>query len=405
MIEEVLEYYNPWWSKEYPSPGIERETYLDRISDALELQKVVILFGLRRVGKTFILKQFVAKNVPVLGQRRIFYVSLDHPEINNVPIYELLDIFRKINKVKREENHILLLDEVQHRKDFEWELKAISDIEDGVQIIASGSSSLVVKHKSSALAGRYKKIRVEPLTFKEYLKFVGEEYDRSQPQLMKGLLDDYLFTGGIPHYVLNRDPQFLVDLVEDIIYKDIAQEYELRDPRVLKDLFFLLMDRIGKPLSYRKIGRLVDIGNDAAKKYIGYLEETYLLNLVERHGSPNERKYSPKKCYCPDNSLRVITVGRRGVGSLAENLVFNILRKDAEVFYVSRDNKEIDFIYGQTAVEVKYLDELLPGDLETIRKLHVKGLKKRIIITETGQKIDGLISLPLWRFAAGEERG
>ena len=403
MIEEILEYYNPWWSKEYVSPGIQRSNYLSKIEEALKLQKAVFVFGLRRVGKTFIIKQFVKRRTETLESRRIFYASLDHPELRSISLMVLLDTFRKINRVRREKEHYLILDEVQHRENFEIELKALNDIEDGLKIIASGSSSLVVKHRSSALAGRYKKIRVNPLDFCEYLNFVGEKYDVTQPQVMASFMHEYLVTGGIPHYVLHRDPEFIVDLVEDIIYKDVAQEYELRDPRVLKDLFFLLMDRVGKPMTYGKIGRLVGIGNDAARKYIGYLQETYLLDLVERSGTPNERKFSPKKCYCADNGLRVVAVGERGMGALAENLVFNLLRKvNDEVLYYTGKNREIDFIAGPRAVEVKYRDKLQVGDLQPLIDLKLRGIREKSIITETAKSIGKIRTVPLWRFAGVE---
>lgn len=399
MLDETLGFFNPWWYEEYTSPGIVRNIYLQKISKALELQKAVIIFGLRRVGKTTILKQYIAKNIPDIGSKRIFYASMDHPNVKNTSIFDILATFRRINKVKRQERQILILDEVHFRAGFEQELKSLIDIEDGLQIIASGSSSLVVKHKSAAMTGRYVKIKVNPLSFSEYLKFNNEKYDPSQPQLMEAFLEEYLITGGMPHYVIHRDPQLLLDILDDIIYKDIALEYEIRDPALLKDLFFLLMDRVGKPMSFSKIGRLIDISNDAAKKYIGYFQETYLLEMVEKHGSPNERKYSPKKCYCADNGFRVVMTGTRGIGSLAENLVFNLLRQHANVSYYKKDNSEIDFISGNKAFEVKYRSARPNDDYSFFKKMRIRGVNQKFIISMDGAKTTEMDTIPLWKFA------
>ena len=319
--------------------------------------------------------------------------------MRNTSILDLLATFRRINKVKRQEPHILILDEVHYRSGFEQELKSLIDIEDGLRIIASGSSSLVVKHKSAAMTGRYIKIKVNPLSFSEYLKFNNEQYDPSQPQLMEAILKEYLISGGMPHYVLKRDPQLLLDIIDDIIYKDIAIAYEIRDPTLLNDLFFLLMDRVGKPLTYSKIGKLIDISNDAAKKYVGYFQETYLLELVEKFGSPNERKYSPKKCYCTDNGFRVVMTGTRGICSLAENLVFNLLRQQADVNYYSKDNTEIDFISGNKAIEVKYRSVNSKSDFTSFKKMRIRGVNQKMIVSMNSVKAIGMGTIPLWKFA------
>jgi len=402
MLEQTLGFFNPWWFEEYIPPGRTRSEYLQKIERALEVQKSVIVSGLRRVGKTTILRQFIASRIPLIGGKRIFYASMDHPNVKNTSIIDLLAMFRRINKVKRQEKQLLVLDEVHYRPGFEKEIKALIDIEDGLKIVASGSSSLVVKHKSSAMTGRYMKIHVRPLSFKEYLEFNDESLDPSQPQMMEALLEDYLICGGMPQYVIHRDPQLLLDIIDDIIYKDIALEYEVRDPALLKELFFLLMDRVGKPLGYGKIGRLVNIGNDAAKKYIGYFQETYLLGLVEKHGTPNERKYSPKKCYCADNGFRVVMTGTRGIGSLAENLVFNILQREGDVRYYSKDNTEIDFIANNMAIEVKYKGKVSKNEVDKLRTVKARGVKDHLLISLDGSEVKGVRAIPLWKFVSEE---
>jgi len=213
-------------------------------------------------------------------------------------------------------------------------------------------------------------------------------------------MDEYLVTGGMPQYVLAPEPQLLLNIIEDVIYKDIVKEFSVQDPGRLNDLFFLMMDRVGKRLSYSKMGNLVDIGSDAATRYIGFFRQTYLLHLCERWGSPNERKYSPKKIYCADNGFRTVLIGSRGIGSLAENLVFNIMRTVDTPHYGIVNDHEIDFIQNDLAVEVKYKDILDESDCLNILSLKHHRIKNKVMITRGSvEPPKGIRTIPLWRLA------
>ena len=211
MIEDILHRFNPWWKKDFTSPGILRERYLNEIDRRIDIQNILFLFGLRRVGKTTIMKQYISRKLEHFPRNRIFFASLDHPSIVKTSLMDLLREFMRMNKVGRGENILLVLDEVQHRPGFEMEMKAISDIDENLRIIASGSSSLVIDHGSAFLTGRYLKIRIDPLSFREYLSFINVEYDESSSYLMEEHMEDYLFVGGMPKYVLTRDPEVLIN--------------------------------------------------------------------------------------------------------------------------------------------------------------------------------------------------
>ena len=400
MVESTLRLFNPWWSREFQSPGIRRSAYLERIEYLFKLQKIVILYGLRRVGKSIILKQYISEKIKEFGRTNIFYASVDHPKINHLSLIDLLGEFRRINRAGNSERQLLILDEVHHRNNFEIELKALNDSETNLMILVAGSSSLIIRHRSPALTGRYMKLEIQPLDFAQYLEFKGMKYDVNDPDRMAGLLEDYLVDGGMPQYVLTSEPQMLLNIIEDVIYKDIVKEYSLRDPNRLNELFFLLMDRVGKPISYRKIGNLIDIKGDAATRYINFFCQTYMLDLCQKSGSPNERIFSHKKVYCADNGFRVVLTGTRGIGSLAENLVYNILRRKGDVFYHLKDGSEIDFILNDKAIEVKYKDEITEADLRNLRSLKNKRIKTKILITRKETNVGkDIINIPLWKFA------
>jgi len=405
MIDEVLLRYNPWWSKEYQSPGILRQSYIDEVLRLLKRERIVILFGLRRVGKTTIMRQLVARLLGSMNPDRILFAGIDHPELERTPLYELLREFRRINGLKSSQEVVLFLDEVHSRTGFEKELKAIYDLEEKVKLIASGSSGLVVKQKSSHLVGRYRSIKVNPLTFGEFLLFKGEGPDPSEAQLMEKFADNYILDGGIPEYVLSSDQDYVSELVSNIIYRDISAVYGVKDPKLLKDLYFLLMQRVGKKISYSKLARLIGVGDDAVKRYVGYFEEAFLLHIVEKEGTPNERKYGPKKCYSPDNGICSIISGASDSGPLAENSVYLKLRDRFEPRYFERGGIEVDFLCGKMAYEVKYKSRVSDEEVGGLKSLKRKGLKDKWLITRSEKsKGGGIVRVPLWEFLLEDKK-
>jgi len=322
---------------------------------------------------------------------------LDHPDIQSMSILDILRDFRRLTLARSDEPQILFLDEVHMRDGFEIELKMISDLEPSTLVVASGSSSLVIRHRSGAMTGRYSKIEIDPLDFREYLRFRGFEFDPSQPALMEGMMDEYLIDGGMPAYILKREPTLILDVVDDIIYKDILTRYPVQDPKAVKDLFFLLMNRVGKPLSYSKIAHVMQLGIDTIKRYIAYFEESYLVHIVERDGKPNERKYTPRKIYAPDNGIVVIASGSKDIGPLAENAVYLALRKKGEVRYIEKKGKEIDFTVGSRTYEVKYRDSVEEEDLHRMAEAIPKNRPRLTLITRRSIAIPERIdNIALW---------
>jgi predicted AAA+ superfamily ATPase len=183
--------------------------------------------------------------------------------------------------------------------------------------------------------------------------------------------------------------------MDGIITKDIITRYGVRNPDILRRLLLLLAERVGKRMTYNKLSKVLGVTPDTVKQYVGYLEETYLIRTVSRHArSLNERIFSPKKVYMTDVGIKTVLTGYRDKGSLAENLVFLKLDKeeDKEIFYYHEGSREIDFVYGRTAVEVKYKDNLDERDL---KPLVTSRFKKKILITKVPITQKGLDNVTL----------
>lgn len=359
-MEQILYRYNPWWEGEFKQENIiKRPIIFDMLKNDLATKQITILTGLRRVGKTTLMKQIIQYLITEkkVDQKLIFYVSLDDYLLANSNILEIIEEYRKINKITFSEKVYLFLDEVAHQKDFELQLKNIYD-QQAAKVYISSSSASILKSKKAFLTGRNSVIEILPLDFEEYLQFKNVAVKKADKQLLAGHFEDFMRTGGMPEYVLTGNSEYLKELVDDIIQKDIAAFYGVKDVQILKDFFLLLMERAGKIVSINKIAKILDISPDSAKRYLQMFADSYLIFLVPRFGKTNERILSAKKIYAADLGIRVYFTGFRDKGSLFENYVYLKIKK-FNPSYVYQGGNEIDFLTEKkTLIEVKYNSEM-----------------------------------------------
>ena len=373
-----------------PASFLERKHIFGNLKNTLETRQVVILTGLRRVGKTTLMKQLINHLIGDQGidPKLVFYVSLDDYLLTGSTIIEIIEEYRKINRVSFSEKVYLFLDEVTHQKDFELQLKNIYD-QQNAKVYVSSSSASILKSKKSFLTGRNVVMEVLPLDFEEYLNFKGIKTKKSDKQLLEKYFEDFMQTGGMPEYVLTGDVEYLKELIDDVIQKDIAAFYGVKDVQILKDFFLLLMERSGKICSINKIAKILDISPDSARRYLQMFADAYLIFLVPRFGKTNERLLSAKKIYAADLGMRVYFTGFRDKGSLFENYVYLKIKK-CNPSYVYQDGFEIDFLtQGKTLIEVKYIAQMGEKQKELFDKIEVK---KKIVIENIFdlEKIDKL---------------
>jgi hypothetical protein len=390
MMEEILYRYNPWWEAKFSLPGIiERPAILNLMKKHFASSQIVFLTGLRRVGKTTLFKLFIKHLIEKekINPSRIFYVSLDDYLLAKKSILEIVEEFRKTQKIRFREKVFLFLDEIGYRENFELQLKNLYDSQN-VKIYASSSSATVMRSKKSYLTGRNIIVEVLPLDFKEYLKFKNITITKEDKHLIEKYFEDYLSIGGIPEYVLHQDIDYLKELVDDIIYKDIAAFYGIRNPNILKDFFVLLMERAGKQVSINKLANILNISPDTVKRYLGMFADTYLIYLVQRYGKTNERLLAPRKIYAADLGIRTLFTGLRDKGSLFENYVY-LKIKSYDPYYIYKESTEIDFfIKNKALIEVKYRgnmtrkQEILFKKLKANRKISISNVQDLDVLSD-----------------------
>lgn len=380
MISELYK-QNPWWEEHFEEKTILRETYIEKIKKNLKTENIIFLTGLRRVGKTTIIKQIIQELLKEkVSPKDILFINLDSFNLIDFSIHKLIEEYREEHKKSPKNFFYLFLDEVTSIDNFEDELKSLYDNEN-IKIICSSSIATLMRDKKAKLTGRTKTIEIMPLTFNEFLNFKKIKIKKSEKELLNSYFKDYLKIGGIPYYVLTEDKEYLNELVQGIIYKDIIAQYKIKNEKVIKELFNLLCNRVGKPTSYNKLANILKISVDSVKRYVGYFEKAYLFYVIDKYSeSYNESVTSPKKIYAGDIGIKNMITGFNSLGANYENLVF-LKIKDLEPEYYLKDSVEIDFITNDTLIEAKFDSELNEKQKQLFNSIKIK---KKIIAKGVG---------------------
>ncbi len=373
MQNDVYYDYNPWWEGAFKfEDAVERPIILDKMEKFFESRSIIFLTGLRRVGKTTLMKIFIKQLIGKgINPRHIFYVTLDDYVLDNKSIIDIVGDYRKIHKLPIDEKVFFFFDEIAHKEKFHQQLKNLYDRQN-VKIYASSSSSSILKDKKAYLTGREFILEVLPLDFYEYLKFKEISVKKRDRQLLETYFQEFLQTGGIPEYVLYRQREYLQNLVDDIIYKDIIAYHQIRNHKVIRDLFKILMGNVGGPVSIYKISKTLKTSSETISRYLQLLEETYLIYFVPRYGSTNQMIVSPKKIYAADIGIRNLFTGFIKKGRAFENYVY-LKIKDFEPVYVLENHVEIDFYLNtKVLVEVKFEEDIRDKQRELFDKFKAK---------------------------------
>ncbi|MBE9595116.1 MAG: ATP-binding protein, partial [Proteobacteria bacterium] len=216
-----------------------------------------MIIGSRRIGKTTLIKQFIKRllqnGVP---KEDIFYLALDHPALSNFSISEHLRNVRKIFMHEREKKLLLFFDEIQESPNWEIELKNIYDLEN-LKIFCTGSTSSLIQGQGGRLTGRQIITPLYPLSFDEFLLFHGDKPSLSEDYKYEKLMEEYLEVGGYPEQVLHPSIEYMSNLLDDILARDLIRLYPIKKAFILKDLLRLIAASVGSRTSFNKLGKVL----------------------------------------------------------------------------------------------------------------------------------------------------
>ncbi len=336
-IEEVLNDQRSFFLSR--SAGLTREINFDNY---LHHPRIVVISGVRRSGKSTLLKQFSER------MESFHFANFDDERLIDFGINDFQTMMLAFHKRSSSKN--IILDEIQNIDGWERFVRRIHD--EGYKVFLTGSNAkLLSSEPGTHLTGRYVKIELFPFSFKEFLEFKGiavsEITTRIKAQILSHF-DDYLVNGGFPEYLLYNDPEFLKRTYDDILYRDIITRHGIRNVKQFKQLAHYLFSNFTKDLSYNSLKTPLGFSNiTTITNYIHCLEESYLLfELFSFDYSVKKQRLSPKKIYAIDNRLRnVVSFSfSKEYGNNLENLIFLELKRRGLDIYFFRKKGECDFV-------------------------------------------------------------
>ena len=361
---------------------IERTIY-QSLKNHLSKRQITVLTGMRRTGKTTLVKQLIADS----GSRQVLYIDLER--IDNRILwtetnYENIVFALTQRGLHFDEPVLLALDEIQLVPNLPSVLKYLYDTYT-IKFIVTGSSTYYLKNRlTESLAGRKKIFEIYPLSFGELLTFRGvqansltweqsTQFVRAEYERLKNYYEEYVLYGGFPEVVLAEVIADKHDLLSDILSSyinfDILTLSDIRDPTNLYKLISLLSVRIGTKLDISKLTSLIGLTRPTLENYLDLLEQSYLIRTVPVvANSPDREIVKARKLYFLDNGLAALT-GDIGSGARFENAVFNQLLHRGEVaYYQLKNGREIDFVVDK-AIGLEVKETAAEGDLKQVQTL------------------------------------
>ncbi len=320
-----------------------------------------VITGVRRCGKSVFSAQ-------LLEGKKYGYVNFDDEKIKGIKTEELNDVLNTVYEVYGD-IEFLFLDEVQNVEG--WELFANRLQRQGLNLVITGSNAkLLSKELATHLTGRHYSIELFPFSFKEFLRFKNVELNKilttKDIGLIKNNFNKYILNGGFPEALKAPDPpRYLDALYSAIITKDILLRHKIKYARTFRDLAEYTITNFAREISFNNLKKIFKLGSDhTAKNYLTYLEEAYLVFLIEKFSfKKRESLVENRKVYAIDTGI-IQTIGfrfREDLSHLYENVVaIELLRNKSinekkEIYYWKNAlQEEVDFVVKE-GLKVKQL--------------------------------------------------
>ncbi|MCR5038998.1 MAG: ATP-binding protein [Bacteroidales bacterium] len=391
-----------------------RKHYADIVDSWIGKGNIIALVGSRRVGKSYVLKDFIQRHKDE-QDANIIYIDKEKKDFKDIKTKDDLDTWIEERFIVGRHNYILI-DEAQEVEHFE---KSVCNwySEENTDVIITGSNSKMLSGELATLiAGRHVEVRIHPLTYTEFLGF------HNLPDNDDSLLA-YLTYGGLPglrKVGLDSDEQvwaYLTSVFNTIMLKDIIERHDIRNVPFLNNLIAFYADTTGKLTSANSIAKYMKsqkehVSANLILLYRGFFAEAYLLDIVPRFDIHGKKLFeSNEKVYWDDWGLRNLKA-EGGMDTFIEKVIENVIYKHLrflgyEVKVGVLNAGEVDFVCtkpGKTIyIQASYItSEQSTRDREfgPLEKIHDNHPKYVISATPllTSRDENGITHLSLRKF-------
>lgn len=373
---------------------ITRTKYLNRIIALNQTPDIKIITGIRRSGKSKLMQSYIAylksnyKNINIIF---IDFMDLAYEELKE---YHALHAYVE-EHYQEEKTNYLFVDEVQMCPKFELAINSLYS-KGKYDIYITGSNAFLLSADLATLfTGRYIEIHVFPFSFQEYCQYYEETVDKEK------LFDEYSIKGGLAGSYVYRTEidriNYIKEVYETIVARDLVQKYSLPDTLVLQRLSKFLMDNISNLTSPNKVSQLLTENKTVTNhvtvgRYIKYLCNAFVFYDIKRYDIRG-KKYleSSEKFYLCDTGIRYAILGSRNMdyGRIYENMVcIELLRRGYDVYVGKLYQKEIDFVAqkGSEKIYIQVSDNIMDQNTlerECLPLLQIRDAYPKKIIART----------------------
>lgn len=355
---------------------IKRELYISKIRPFIGKDIVKVLTGIRRCGKSVML-ELIKNELKENGIDENLFLSVNFESkavdyIKSVDsTYAYIRDFAQIHKGKI----YLFLDEIQELESWEKLINSCM-IDFDCDIYITGSNAKMLSGElATYLAGRYVEFKIYPFSFSEVMDIMP---DKSETEAF----NIYLHRGGMPFLYQfpmddNSVKQYLSDIYDSIILKDIITRYKIRDTEQFKRLLMYFISNIGNTFSASSITKYMKneyrgISSETLYNYIDYCKNACMFHLVPRQDliGKNILKFQ-EKIYLTDHGIREAIYGNnlRDINQVLENIVYMELLRRGYNIYIGRNNSsEVDFIAEKGGEKEYYQVTYLLASEETVQR-------------------------------------
>ena len=369
---------------------IERSEYLNRIKNLKNTPDIKVIAGIRRSGKSILMQEYISYLKDHYEDINIIFIDFMDLSFEALKEYHALHTYVEEHYRQGKENY-LFIDEVQLCPNFELAVNSLYSKRKYDIYITGSNAFLLSADLATLFTGRYIEIHVYPFSFKEYCKYYSDNSDIDM------LFEEYTIKGGFAgSYAYNTEKDrkdYIKEVYETIVTRDLVQKYSLPDTLMLQRLSEFLMDNISNLTSPSKISNMLTSTNHVTiGKYIKYLCNAFVFYDIKRYDIRG-KKYlkSTEKFYLSDVGMRYAILGTRNMdfGRVYENMVcLELLRRGYDVYVGKLYQKEIDFVAqkGSEKIYIQVSDNIT--EEETFKReytplLQIRDAYPKIIIART----------------------
>ena len=325
---------------------------MEKLLNWKDKQVIKVVTGVRRCGKSTLLEMFQDRlKMEGVDDHRIIAINLE--DFDFIELRDPKELYHYIStRLIKEKRCYVFLDEIQHVSNYADVVDALF-VKENVDLYLTGSNAYMLSSEiATLLSGRYIEIKMQPLSFAEYVDSTGNR------DHLAGKYSDYITNSSFPYTLeLQNDKNLISDYLEGIyntiVMKDVMQRKKINDAMMLESVVRFMMAHIGNTLSTKRIadaltsfGRKIDV--KTVERYLQALSESFILYKVPRYNLRGRQLLKTlEKYYLVDVALRRTLLGKRAAdtGHIPENVVFlELLRRYQRVYVGKMDDTEVDFV-------------------------------------------------------------